>query len=269
MSTEVMKKEESALAVTEADMSGETVLNSDVIIPKLLLMQGLSELVSERKATQGDMVRSTTGEKLGDPEHPVSFIPITFKNYWLLQEKVGDKPEYRGMEPRNAANEMLEWEFKKNGADWKRTKVINVFALLPQDIDAETSEIAKFKETGIAPDLNKTLLPVVISFRSTGYSAGRAVATHFTKAKAMKKFNVKPYAYYMNLSCYADKNAKGTFYVFDVKPGGQITPSQLQAAESWYQILSTRDVQVDERDETEDSKPEGYVEMTAHGGSKF
>lgn len=251
MSKAVTKTEEkkTQLPATMAQAPREEILKSDVIIPKLLLMQGLSDFVNERKAQQGDIMRSTTIEKLGDPEHPISFIPLTFTNDWRLEEEENGKYKFRGNEPRTAKNEDSPWEFEKNGTRWKRTKVINVFALLPQDIKAEQAEVEKFKTTGEMPDLNKTLLPVVISFRSTSYNAGKAVATHFAKAAAMAKYGVKPYGFSLQLKCYADKNEKGAYYVYEIGQGGQVSAAELEKAHEWYQILSTQKVQVDESEE--------------------
>jgi hypothetical protein len=271
MTNEVMKKETTAVAMTSSDY-GETSLNSDMVIPKLLLQQGLSEYVTDRKAQMGDMVRSTTGEKLGGPEHPVRFIPLTIKNTWTNYELIETKPVYRGVEERNASNELLPFEYEKDGRKYRRVKAINVFALLPQDVKAETAELAKYKETGEIPDLDKTLLPVVISFRSTGFNAGKVVSTHFSKARSMAArvgAAPTPHHYYMDLSCFLTKNDKGSFYVFDVKAGPKISSDEMAAADLWRNVLLSRDVHVDDRDEKETDKPEGYVPMTAHGKSQF
>lgn len=252
MSNQVAKKEATHLTVAQPHQGQETILKSDVVIPKLLLMQGLSELVNERKAQQGDIVRSTTGEKLGDDKTAVEIIPLTFKNVWILQEKVGKKYEYRGLEPRTAANEAAPWEFEQNGAEWKRTKAVDVFAILPKDVDAELVEIKKFQDTGEIPDLNKTLLPVVVRFQSTSFKAGRDIVTHFTKAAGMAKYGVKPYSVTVKLKCYQDKNDKGTFFVFETAQGTKVNPAQLERAEEWYKIVTSQNVQVDESDVRED-----------------
>lgn len=246
MSNAVAKKEQTQVAMAQAPApGGEELLSSSIVIPKLLLMQGLSEFVNERKAQQGDMVRSTNGEVLGGPTKPVEFIPITFNHTWVLQEKIGGKYEYRGQEPMTAANQDLPWEFKQNGADWKRVKSLNVYALLPQDIAAEQAELEKAK-SGEMPDPDKALLPVLITFRSTGFTAGKDVVTHFAKAR---KFGLPGYVSTMKLSCHQDKNDKGTYYVFEVKSSGRATPEQQEVAKYWQGVLATQKVQVDESDE--------------------
>src|SRR4051812_2896032 len=68
----------------------QEVLASDFVTPKILIMQGLSELLKDRtkRLSQGDIVRSTTGEKLGDDKNPVEFIPLRYNSKWMLSEKV-------------------------------------------------------------------------------------------------------------------------------------------------------------------------------------
>lgn len=253
MSQDVVKQEKN-LPSTQST-SSEQVLKSDVVIPKLLLMQGLSELVAARKAAQGDMVRSTTGEKLGDDTHPVQVIPLTFQNLWMLSEKIGNKYEFRGYEPRTSANEAAPWDFKAGGTDWKRTKVMNLFALLPADIEAQKAAMAEFETSGNM-DLDKVLLPVVIPFRNTSFKAGKDIATLFAKAEAISRQvgkTIPAYGNMVSLKCEQQKNDKGAFFVFATEPAGKTSPEHREAAASWYGTLSSgaANIQVDAADESE------------------
>lgn len=242
-----------------------TALASDIIIPKLLLMQGLSELVNARKAQQGDMVKSTTAEKLGDDKTPVEVIPLTIHNVWMLQEDARGmgKWEFRGYEPRTPNNETDPWEFSKAGTKWKRTKVINLYALLPGDIDAYAKEKERFLkgvsdgDDGIDFDVDRALMPIVIPFRNTSFQAGRTVATHFTKAESLSAelgTLIPPYTKTMGLSCYQDKNDKGAYFVLDVDAKGKKTaPQHLPLAQLWYKrlVAAGHSLKVDESDTEE------------------
>jgi hypothetical protein len=254
---QLAKKEPTQLAVApEPQVLTQEILSSDIIIPRLLLMQGLSEAVSERKKTpdnqviqQGDMIRSTTLEKLGDPDKPVEFVPLKMVAQWILSEKIGQKFEFRKSIPRTAANEDLAWEYKENGIDWRRTKSLDVYALLPQDVAAYQTEMAKVAETGDLPDLNKTLLPVVISFRSTSFTAGRTIATFFAQVRDALRVdpNVKSYGYTLPLTCYQDKNDKGSYYVFKVGAPKKLATELFPEAERWFQTMTViQNVKVDE-----------------------
>jgi hypothetical protein len=216
---EVAVKANGAMPAAMGSMH-EEVIASDVVLPRICLMQGLSEMVSERKAQIGDIVRSTSEEVLGSDKKPIEFIPITFRNMWKLQETVPGKkrPEFRGLEPRNAGNDHLPWDFKKDGADWQRIKVVEVFALLPQDLDEDYTTKANAAD-GDIPNLDKTLLPCVITFQSTGFKAGKAVVTHFVRAQENL---VEPYLYKLSLGAFEKSNDQGKFMVWDI--GAKTSP---------------------------------------------
>lgn len=248
MNTELATQQKNQVQSYQPQAGNEAILKTDVIIPRCLLMQGLSEFVAQRKAQMGDMVKSTTTEIIGGPDKPVQFIPLMHTNEWRLEEMVNGKFEYRGVEPRTARNETLPWEFDMNGAKWKRTKVISVYALLASDIEAEAAEIKRAQAEGDGFDINKVLMPMVITFRSTGYNAGKTVVTHFAKAASMAQYGAKAHGYVLTLKCQEDKNDKGTYYVFnvDVSKSQKATKEQLAKAEEWLQIISTQKVAIDD-----------------------
>ncbi len=265
-----MKKENTSALASIQGGSGQEILSSDIILPRLLLMQGLSELVSARKAQQGDFVRSTTSEKLGDPESPVQFIPLKMTSDWVNFERLNGKWEFRGMESRNAKNEDLPWEYKQNGADWKRMKTLNVFALLPADIAAYQKEIKAAAEKGEIPDLDKTLLPVVLTFRSTSFNAGKGVATLFAKVQDMQQHNpqVRPYHYSLTLSAAQETNDKGTYYVFTVGKTNKVDMALVKEAARWYEILTkTSNVRID-ADDTGDVQTDAKAAQAANAHRK-
>jgi hypothetical protein len=262
------------LPSTQVAGPAQEILSSDLIVPKLLLMQGLSDLVAERKAVMGDMVRNTTAEKLGDDKSaPIEFIPLKVTTDWTEKERVGTKFEYRRTIPRTANNEMFPWsywrnaqgqEFDKPGqmgaTEWQRTKCINVFALLPRDIEAFQAELARCEESGEMPDVSKTVLPVVISFRVMSFNAGKSVMTFLAQVQEMQTYakNVRHYAYTLPLTCVEDTNDKGTFFVFKVGTPKKLDPKYLPAAERWFNTLSSlKDIKVDNTGETESAPSEG------------
>lgn len=251
MSKAVAAKTETHMTVSDQhmDVGGEEILSSTLVIPRLLLMQGQSEFVKERRAQDGDFVRTTPYAVLGGPSLALEFIPITFSQQWKITELIGKKWEFRGYEAMTHANQDAEWEFEKGGTTWKRTKTLNCFALLPADIIAEREELAKAAK-GEAADPDKALLPIMISFRSTSFPAGKVIATHFQKAK---KFNQPGYVSTLRLTCRLSKNDLGSFYVLDVASAAKPVSKEDQAVASyWYGILKTKAVQVEaEVEETE------------------
>jgi len=248
MATEIVQRQETALKTVGTITTAEDILTSDLVIPKVLLMQGLSEFVSQRQAQSGDIVRSMSADKLGDDEVPVSIIPITFRNMWLNQEKVDGKFEYRGMEGRDASNENAEWDYKIGNVQWGRTKVLELFCLLTNDLVADAARSSS-EDDDFAPNLNNVVMPHVISFRSTMFKTGKQFVSHFNSAKMA---GVEPFRYKIDLKCESTKNDKGTFFVWSM---GKTTPCEKPhyvIAKKWHGIIAgkAKKFTVDDSDET-------------------
>lgn len=231
------------------------VVGSDVLIPRLLLMQGISPLVTSRKAQIGDIVRSTTGQKLGDPEKPIHIVPISMVSSWLnFQEMEQGQPKYRGMEKRYSANEHSPWEYTgEGGVPMFRRKAVMLYALIPSDVEHYEKEIAEAIASGEMPDLNKTVLPVVLTFQSTSFKyAGRKCATFFNMvaANAKRVPGLVPYGYSMELICREEKNGTNSWYVFDFGKSASLKNKAItEEASRWASILSAGAVKMDAEEE--------------------
>jgi len=232
------------------------MLSSNILLPKILLMQGLSEFVADRKAQMGDIVKSIGPVKIGDDKNPIKIIPLTYKNFWEEFEILGDSKEYRGKVERNASNENLLWEFQRDGSSWKRVQTIEVYVLLPSEIAYEIESKKKFLETGDLPDLDKTILPAVITFRSTSFKAGRGVVNHWLK---IQKFpGVRAHHFEIGLCCNQDKNDKGTYFTWEVGNTKSLSPEYRAIADEWYNTLMSKpdSYKVDETDDFGTTKPQ-------------
>lgn len=258
--TAVVTQATTAVATSAPPQAPSGILASDVIIPRMLLQQGTSDFVKERKAQSGDIVRSTDAKFLGGPETQFDFIPLAPPApTWIKErrEKGAQRWEFRGIEPRTAANDTLPWTFNadKDGRllpegaasthEWKRVKCLSLFALLPQDIEEEAVEMKK-ADAGEMPDLTKALLPIMITFRSTGFNAGKEVVSFFTQAASFKQ---KAYRYMLKLSCVLESNDQGSFYVYKVdrtKPT-VVKPEYQEKVQYWADIVTTQpNLKVDE-----------------------
>jgi len=256
MTNQLVRQQEQALSAIHGQIDQvEDILNSDIVIPKILLMQGTSEFVAERKAQQGDIVKSITGEKIGDPEVPISIIPITFRNTWRHEEIVGGTAEFRYVESRDASNENDEWNYTRDGAEWKRTKVLDLFVLRPSDVDAQEAQAtAGTKDEDFIPDLSAVVMPHVISFRSTSYNVGQQLVSHFAKARSVKtgKYpnGCPAYLYTLGLDCVVKKNDKNSWFTWKVGATTKSTPAQILEAAKWHGILASqvKNIAVDENE---------------------
>lgn len=227
----------------------DQVLRSDILVPYVVLAQSTSDAVKERKTEMGNIIRSTSLEKLGDPDQGLEVIFLhNPKTNWIIEQKEGNRFKYRRTEPRNASNETAEWSFWADkdgnelpagdvrGSEWRRVKQLMVFAILPKDIEVFEAEMKKIEEGGL-PDPSKALTPVIFSFRSSSYKAGKEVATFFTQAKSMR---VPIYRYKVKVGCWLDKNDEGSFYVWEVdrsKPVA-VPKEQMPVVQEWADMIN-------------------------------
>lgn len=238
--------------VHEQTWGTEGTDSRDILIPKLLVMQGLSKMVVEDKAQMGDFVDSVSGEILGSAREknpkPVTVIPIkTFKT-WIEYEKIDDKKlEYRGTIPMDASNANWQMEEVKDGREIRRDRCINFYVLLKDKPDD---------------------LPYLMTFKRTSYRAGMKLATHFKKCElaALRGKPVPPAATMFNVTATKTSNDQGTFYVFDVVQSETTSPEHLKLAWEWFQMLKTQNVKVDNSDLEGEVTQEGTPEEVQDDG---
>ncbi len=269
---ELAKQENTKLAATlPVDGRNDQILQSDFKIPKILLMQGLSDFVAEGKANLGDFVRSSTVETVGGKDKPLDFIPLTFVNLWMLSENAngdGKEFEFRGYEPRTALNEKSDWDFFKDGVKWRRTKVMNLFALLPSDIDRQAAAVKKFQETGEMPDLDAAILPVLIQFKSTSFAAAKNVIDLFVKADSLArdmKVDVPVFGRTMTLGTAIEKKEKNgktvSYYVYNVKAAAPTKKEYFEQAIRWRNVILSLGASVNEKVDESDTAAPGEAEV--------
>ncbi len=241
------------VTIAESGMD-EDVLRSDLIIPYAIVMQGLSDFVKERKAQMGDICRSMTAEKLGDPDHSLNVVFLHKpKEDWVLEQKPPkqEKYVYRKAIPRSAENETLEWDYwsddeglielaanQPGATQWKRVKRLSVFCLLKSDMDAARAEKEKLSR-GELPDPNKSLTPVILSFRKTSYTAGKEISTFYTQARSM---GVAIWKYMVPMGTTMKTNDNGdSYYVWTpdrtkVKP---VSSEDMHDVQTWAAIINS------------------------------
>ncbi len=248
--------------VTTYKAPQEEILKSDIIVPYVVVAQGLSDSVVQRKAQMGDIIRSTNFEKLGDPDKPIDVIFLNYpKANWIIEKKAEAvkgkeaRYEYQSVMERNAGNETLPWYYSADadgnecaetapGAkEWRRVKQMVVFAILPADVDAFTEEMKKIDtDPDYLPDPSKSVTPVILSFRSSSYKAGKEVATFFAQVKNVKKDIWK---YQLKAGCSLTQNDDGSFYVWEVdrsKPKA-VNAAHKETVEYWAKIVNSKAVE--------------------------
>ena len=216
-------KEMAALELEMAEAFGDQqVSSSDIIIPKLMVMQGLSKLVIDGVAKFGDFVDNTTDEIIGNMKEPFEIIPFHMEKLWYISKKVGDDYEFKGVEGVTAANENMPYEDVLNGEAIKRQMVRNFYCLRPSDMS----------------------LPIVVSFKGMSTKAGKQLATNmFLKNKSEGK---QPPAYHIMVTGEKTQNDKGTFVTLKVARGEASTIPEMKECIKWYMTINAGKAKVQE-----------------------
>jgi hypothetical protein len=233
---------ENAIALKEATpLATQSVLEkmgismNDIIIPRLMLMQNTSEAVGAGSAKLGDIVSSLTEEVLGGIDKPVSFIPISTFKTWMVYDISGASPKFVRSEPSTKANEGRPWEAMENGLPHRYNHVINCLALLRKDCATEEA------------------FPVLISFKRTSFTAGRAFLTQLLKQQLLRRENWAK-AYWLNTA--KTKNETNYYAVLNVTPDSATTIAEQEMALMWAGMLSnTSTYKLDEDRDLKDETP--------------
>lgn len=227
---EIAPQAEHAGALTEFEgqtWGAEEISNEDIIIPKIMLMQPMSELVTDGIASIGEFRDSLNKDKkIGDSKTPVSIIVFGSFKTWV-EFKDGEYLTTKPMTPENSG--LPQEEIVEEGAVITRDRVMNFYCLRPEDIEAGEA------------------FPYVLACRRTSYGAGKKIATHLKKLQMFRK---PAAAKVFSLSSRKETNDKGTFFVMDIDVKGDSTNEQVKAAYIWHQALnSQRDgVKIDDGD---------------------
>jgi len=206
--------------------SNDNFNQKDMIIPKILLMQGLSQFVTDGKAVFCDLIDSLTGSKLGSIDKPLAIIPFYLSKTWVIMEKKGDKFEYARTEIVTPSNENLTWQGLENGIEIQRHYSRNFYVLLP----------------------DFGMLPYLVSMRGTSARTGKILASQMYVQN--KLGGLPPAGMTIDLSVKRDKNAKGTYGVFQIAPKRRTTAEELATAYQWFKTVSSTEVKVDDSDLT-------------------
>jgi len=247
MTKEVIKKE-AYTALTSQQLTEDwgvpTGPSQDMVIPKILAMQGMSDLVMARKAMIGEFRDSLSGKLIGSIDKEFEVIPFYCQKLWDIshQQADGQFKYIRSMtlveNPLDKEyNDNLPWETEEKTLDGKLVRCknirrLNFFVLLPEEI-----------KTGAA-------MPYVLSFKSTGLKEGKKIWTSMYIRNA--KAQIAPAAFSFVIGGKMVTNDKGTFVVMNTAPGRRTTDSELKECLAWLKLVRQTNVKVDNSDINEE-----------------
>lgn len=230
---EVTTKQETEVATTEMDGwgGGNDFSAQDLIIPKILPMQGMSKMVMDRKAQLGEFRESMNGELVGSIDEPVNFVPFHVEKVWVESIKQGnEKPKFAGIIPITKDNEDLPKEEHNGNMTTFRDFTYYVYVLLEKDL-AE----------GVPS-------PYLLSLKRTSRRCGQKIMTQMFMRNRIA--NLNPAGKVMGLTGKIVEGEKGTYIVMDVNPMVKDTPKDWQVeAFSMLKMVNSGKAKVDQSDE--------------------
>lgn len=237
--TEENKKE---LATAAQDMSawGAAPVNQkDIIIPRIQLMQPMSEKVTAGDAAFGEIRESLNNDLLGGFEEPIGIIPFMMKKVWMVfNANNSEEPEYMETVDITPENEDLKYEdeIMVEGVPTKisRIRTMNFFVLLEKEL------------------LTGAAIPYILSFSKTSLKAGKKLATQMYVKNA--NAGVIPPGIICQLSSQVQKQDKRSWAVFDIEPGKKTPEDWCGTAFHWFKVINEGKAKIDEKAFTEDVK---------------
>lgn len=191
----------------------EAVETSDVVIPKILLMQKMSDAVDKDLAKEGDLIDSLTNEVLGSLKKPVEVIPFHREKLWFVSRMENGKWVLDEIVDFNADNQNWRYNDTVGGIEYKRELHMRYYVLRTDDLS----------------------LPYIVSFKSMSLASGKALYTQmYVKNRQAGKV---PCAYTILLGGHKKENDKGKFCVLDFELGREATNEEVQTAFQWFQTV--------------------------------
>lgn len=234
---------------------------SDILIPKILLMQPSSQFVGADKARVGEFIVSTTGRKVGSIAEPLVIIPFYNRKSWdIVNKDAGNK--FIRNEPFTPANANLPWKDKEGGMNIHRYQRMDYFCLVP-DLMKEGS-----------------VLPAVVSFKSTGYKVGNLIISEWAevrtrnqKAKEQGRLEDVKLPFHTSFVLSGQKlqnQEKQTYCVPVLQLGTEVDAETQKTAYQWLQtIKAAKNIVVDEDEGTHDAEPTDVNNVEDKGTGAF
>ena len=209
--TKIVKKETAPPpAVNTAPRGIDDEDSSDLLLPRIELLQSMSPTVQNGLGKAGELVNQISKTPLPTDV----FIPVAMHRKYIkwVPRSEGGGIEYQTNDPKDP-RVIEDTKWGAHGQKPTCTKYLNFLVLL----EGQT-------------------LPIVLSFAMTSYQAGRKL---YTMAK-MSGGDIWSRKY--KLHSISKTNNMGSFFVFDVTEVGDTDPETQKICEKLYNAFSTRDL---------------------------
>jgi len=222
---EVVAKEEHQLVGTQQDgaWGSENIDSEDIIVPRIMLMQAMSELVSDGHASLGQYIDSLNKDRV-IAEKDKTFDVIVFGSDKKIM--VNKNNEFEGFE--DYTPDYVYEEVDAGGNVVNRNLLTQFYVLLVSDIEAGEA------------------FPYVLSFTKTSTKEGKKLATLIKKLSMFKKPSA---AKVFTIGSKQESNDKGKWFVPTVAMGRDSTSEEMSQAYDFYKaLMQTNNFKVDDSD---------------------
>jgi hypothetical protein len=212
-----------AAVVYNANEWGDVVVEAkDLILPKILLQQALSEAVKQRVARDGDYLNTLTGAVCSNEGGNVHILPFYCKQSYVIEKWNGKKFEFLKIAP-NIPGEQKPFEETIGTERFKNSHVYEFFCL---------------QESGGVPAL--------ISFKSTSHRAGKQLFNIMYEFMLDPKNSIRktPADTWFILGSKAETNDMGTYNVMTVNVGRNSTKEEIDNCLKWMKTIKASDFKV-------------------------
>jgi hypothetical protein len=196
---EITTKETTALAHSDQmdfSFGMENMIASDIKLPKIMLMQAMSEMLKNDAigARAGEIREGVEGRLFAKKGQAVQIIPFYFSNHWLVQKEVNGKMEFYKIEDRLGTEPNRDYEEVIEGVRYTNDKLLNIFCMVRGEDGA---------------------IPYQLGLRRSSFTnAGKSFIQKISLLRAQKK---APANIVWNLSTKEVENDKGTWFAFTLE----------------------------------------------------
>lgn len=206
-------------ALDESNSISNDIETQDMMIPRIYLMQALSDFVDQEKAKAGDLVNSLDEEVIGSREEtPFEFIVLGHFKTYLRYKMIEGKWEFDATEEWRPQHEALcnIYEEEVNGMMFCHNRVLNFYVLSVNEVEENDA------------------IPIVLSCKRTSAKAAKKLNTLLKKQEMLGNCC---YAKTFLLTSKKEEGDKGAYYVLDVKKGRMTNEHEINTAAKWFATL--------------------------------
>ena len=212
-STSIVVKEE----VNMSEWGDVTIEQKDLVLPKILVQQSMSEAVKQKKAEEGELLNTLTDENLGTS---IELLPFFKRESVVIEKYNGKKFAFDKIIPYDGKSRPFEEEI--NGVRYKNSHQYEIFAIT--------------KDLGI---------PHILSFKGTSNKIGRQLVTLMYVSNPAE--SLTPAGKWITYGSKQEVSKDGDqYFVSAFTVSKKSTPEEVASCLKWIKVLKESSFEVSE-----------------------